>query len=205
MLLLIIIIASTAIISIYAFTNPLVFDRLKFNAYDIKHDNQWWRFFSYGLLHAGWGHLLINMFVLFSFGRTVIEGYEILFGAKGYLYFILLYIGGILFSTLVDYGKHKDNVYYNAVGASGAVSAVVFANIILFPSGSLYLFPFPFPIPSLVFGILYLVYSAYMARRAKDNIGHTAHFWGAVYGIVLTLTLKPKLALLFWEQIMNIF
>jgi membrane associated rhomboid family serine protease len=205
MVLLLIIIVSTSLVTIYAFSNPSLFDRLKFNAYVIKHENQWWRFLSYGALHAGWGHLLINMFVLFSFGRTVIEGYEILFGTKGFLYFILLYIGGIVFSILLDYGKHRDDPYYNAVGASGAVSAVLFANIILFPSGSLYLFPIPFPIPSIIFGILYLVYSAYMARRAKDNIGHNAHFWGAVYGIVLTLALKPKLALLFWEQIRNIF
>jgi membrane associated rhomboid family serine protease len=205
MILLLIIIISTSVVSIYAFTNMALFDRLKFNAYVIKRENQWWRFFSYGILHAGWGHLLINMFVLFSFGRTVIEGYEILFGAKGYLYFILLYVGGIIFSILIDYGKHKEDPYYNAVGASGAVSAVVFANIILFPSGSLYLFPVPFPIPSIIFGILYLVYSAYMARRAKDNIGHNAHFWGSVYGIILTLALKPKLAILFWEQISSIF
>ena len=201
MVLIIIIIAATSIVSLYAFSNEHIFDRLKFNAYAIRHRNEWWRFFSYGLLHAGWGHLLINMFVLYSFGKSVVEGYEILFGNKGYLYFILLYVGGLVFSILVDYGKHKDNPYYNAVGASGSVSAVVFANIILFPSGSLYLFPFPFPIPSVVFGILYLVYSAYMARRGGSTIGHNAHFWGSVYGIVLTLAFKPKLAVMFWEQI----
>jgi membrane associated rhomboid family serine protease len=118
---------------------------------------------------------------------------------------MLLYVGGLIFSILADFGKHKDDPGYNAVGASGAVSAVVFANIILFPSGSLYLFPFPFPIPSIVFGILYLVYSAYMAKRGRGNIGHNAHFWGSVYGIVLTLALKPKLAVLFWQQISNLF
>jgi len=205
MTLLIIIIASTSIVSIYAFVNPAFFDRLKFNAYIIRRQNQWWRFFSYGVLHAGWTHLLINMFVLFSFGKSVIEGYEILFSAKGYLYFLLLYAGGLIFSILFDYGKYKDDPGYNAVGASGAVSAVLFANIILFPSGSLYLFPIPFPIPSVIFGILYLGYSAYMAKRGQDNIGHNAHFWGAIFGIVFTLVLKPRLALLFWEQIRGIF
>ena len=205
MTLLIIIIAFTSIISVYAFVNAQLFDQLKFNAYAIKSQNQWWRFFSYGVLHAGWGHLLINMFVLFSFGRSVSEGYDFLFGAKGNLYFILLYIGGILFSILADYGKHKDDPGYNAVGASGAVSAVVFASIILYPSSSLYLFPIPFPIPSIIFGALYLIYSAAMARRGKGNIGHNAHFWGSVYGIVFTLALKPRLAIHFWEQITNIF
>jgi membrane associated rhomboid family serine protease len=205
MTLLIIIIASTSIVSIYAFVNPAFFDGLKFNAYIIRRQNQWWRFFSYGVLHAGWTHLLINMFVLFSFGKSVIEGYEILFSTKGYLYFLLLYAGGLIFSILFDYGKYKDDPGYNAVGASGAVSAVLFANIILFPSGSLYLFPFPFPIPSVIFGILYLGYSAYMAKRGQDNIGHNAHFWGAIFGIVFTLILKPRLALLFWEQIRGLF
>ena len=205
MALVIIIIALTSLISIYAFSHAEIFDRLKFNAYVIKRQNQWWRFFTYGVLHAGWAHLFINMLVLYSFGRSVTDGYHILFGLKGYFFFILLYVGGVIFSILADYGKHMDDPGYNAVGASGAVSAVVFASIILHPSGSLYILPLPFPIPSIIFGVLYLVYSAYMGRRGTSNIGHNAHFWGSVYGIVLTLALKPKLALLFWEQIRQIF
>lgn len=201
MSLIIIIIAITSLISVYAFGKPSFFDQLKFNAYAIRHQNQGWRFLSYGLLHAGWAHLFINMFVLFSFGKSVVEGYLILFSVKGYLFFILLYLGGLLFSILIDYGKYKDDPGYNAVGASGAVSAVLFANIILFPSGSLYLFPIPFPVPSVIFGILYLVYSAYMARRGTGNIGHNAHFWGAIFGVAFTLLIKPGLAVLFWEQI----
>ena len=205
MTLLFIIIVSTSIVSIYAFANNTLFDQLKFNAYAIKHQNQWWRFFSYGILHAGWAHLLINMFVLYSFGDSVIDAYAYYFGTKGTLYFLLLYVGGIIFSILFDFGKYKDIPQYNAVGASGAVSAVVFANIILYPSGSLYLFLIPFPIPSVIFGVFYLVYSAYMARRGKGNIGHNAHFWGSVYGIVFTLALRPRLAIVFWEQIRSVF
>lgn len=195
----------TVLISIYAFYNAAIFNRLKFNAYAIRHHGQGWRFFSYGLIHADWVHLFINMFVLYSFGRAVIDAYHYYFDVKGYLFYLLLYIGGIGFSVLFDYGKRKDDPNYNAVGASGAVSAVLFASILLYPTGSVYLFPIPFPLPSVVFGAIYLVYSAVMARRANDNIGHNAHFWGAVFGMAFTVALKPILAISFWNQITGLF
>ncbi len=199
------IIIITAIISIWAFNNREVFDKLSFNAYEIKHKKEGWRFFSYALIHAGWAHLIINMFVLYSFGDVVETLLNYYFGIKYLIYFSLLYIGGIIFSILFDFRKNKDNVYYNAVGASGAVSAIVFSSIILYPGGSIYLFFIPIPIPSAIFGILYLIYSAYMSKRAKDNIGHSAHFWGAIFGVIFTIILKPKLFLIFLEQITNIF
>jgi membrane associated rhomboid family serine protease len=199
------IIIITSLLSIYAFYNGVFFGRMKFNAYAIRHRGEGWRFFSYGLVHADWVHLFINMFVLYSFGSFVVDAYLFHFATKGYMFYLLLYVGGIVFSVLFDYGKHKEDIYYNAVGASGAVSAVLFASILLHPSGKIMLFPIPFPLPSIIFGIFYLVYSAYMARRAKDNIGHNAHFWGAVYGIVFTIALKPALAVQFWHEIMNLF
>jgi membrane associated rhomboid family serine protease len=195
----------TALISIYAFFNTAFFDRMKFNAYAIRHHGQGWRFFTYGLIHADWVHLFINMFVLYSFGKAVIDAYHYYFDVKGYMFYLLLYIGGIVFSVLFDYGKHKNDAHYNAVGASGAVSAVLFASILVYPTGSVYLFPIPFPLPSVVFGVIYLVYSAVMARRASDNIGHNAHFWGAVFGIIFTIALKPILAVSFWNQITGLF
>ncbi len=186
------IIAATAIVSIMAFNNYQLFEQLKFNAYRIKHNKESWRFFSYALVHAGWGHLLINMFVLWSFGNLV-EGYfSSAYGLKGELYFVLLYVSGTIFSTLMDFYKNKDNYYYNAVGASGAVSAVVFASILIHPGGSIFVFPIPIPIPSWLFGILYLAYSAYMAKRGQDNVGHTAHFWGAVVGILFMILFAPE-------------
>lgn len=199
------IIIITCVVSIMAFSNPELLNRMQFNAYLIKHHKQGWRFLTYGLVHAGWMHLAINMFVFWSFGRIVYDYYYYLFGNMGILYFILLYVGGIMFSVLFDYGRHKDHEWYNAVGASGAVSAVVFASIILHPSGGIYLFFIPIKIPSPIFGILYLVYSAYMARRGRDNIGHDAHFWGAIFGVVLTIALKPELFLRFLNELMNIF
>ena len=205
MVMVIAIIILTSLVSVYAFYQPALFSRLQFNAYAIRHDSQGWRFFTYGFLHAGWAHLFINMFVLYSFGNSVIDALDYYFGPKAYLYFFLLYAGGIFFSVLVDFGKHKDDPGYNAVGASGAVSSVVFSSILLYPSGSIYLFLIPFPVPSIVFGILYLVYSAVMARRGRGNVGHSAHFWGAVYGIILTIALKPRIVLYFWQQIELLF
>jgi membrane associated rhomboid family serine protease len=195
------IIIGTVIVSLMAFNNADLFNRLKFSAYLIKHNKQGWRFFSYALVHAGWAHLLINMFVLYSFGNQSEAYFRLYFGGKGVLYYGLLYLGGILFATLLDYRKQKDNPYYAAVGASGAVSAVLFASILFDPSGRLIIFPIPFPIPSWLFGILYLVYSAYMGRRAADNIGHNAHFWGAIYGIVYTLILVPGALTGFLEKL----
>ena len=199
------IIVITSLISIYALYNREVFDRMKFNAHAIKHFGQGWRFFSYGLIHADWMHLLVNMFVLYSFGKVVVEAFTFYFDTKGYLFYLLLYVGGIVFSVLFDFGKYKDDIYYNAVGASGAVSAVLFSSIILHPTSSLYLMFIPFPLPAAVFGVLYLIYSAVMAKRANDNIGHNAHFWGAVFGVVFTIAIKPGLATEFVNQIRTLF
>jgi len=199
------IIILTSLISIMAFNNPQLLNRLQFNAYAIKHQKQGWRFLTYGFVHAGWGHLAINMFVLWSFGRIVFTLYGYHFGNLGILYFLLLYIGGIMFSVLFDYGRHKNDTWYNAVGASGAVSAVVFASIILYPAGGIYLFFIPVEIPSPIFGILYLIYSVYMARRGQDNIGHDAHFWGAIYGVIITIAIKPELFIFFIQELGNMF
>lgn len=192
----------TAITSFLAFSNSELFSRLQFNAYIIKNNRkQWYRFFSYGLLHADWPHLIINMFVLYSFGTQVEMLMIYIFGAKGILYFILLYIGGIALSVVPSFEKQKNNIYYNAVGASGAVSAVVFSSIIFYPDSKIIFMFIPFPIPAVLFGIIYLIYSAVMAKKAKDNIGHDAHFWGAVFGVAFTIALKPALAGRFVSQI----
>jgi membrane associated rhomboid family serine protease len=145
------------------------------------------------------------MFVLLSFGQAVEQYFSFYFGTKAYLYYVLLYAGGIVFSVLYDYGKHKDDIYYNAVGASGAVSAVVFSNILFNPTSKLYIFLIPIGIPAIIFGVLYLVYSAYMSKRGSDNIGHNAHFYGALFGIFFTIILKPKLLLVFYQQIAALF
>jgi membrane associated rhomboid family serine protease len=189
----IIIILVTVAVTILAFNNHELFRRLAFNAYDIKHFKNSYRFVSYALIHADWIHLLINMMVLYSFGRVVETYYGIYFGNKAILYYLLLYIGSTAISTLPSYGKHKDDYTYTAVGASGAVSAVVFASIIFDPLSKIYIFLIPIGIPAIIFGGLYLAYSWYMGKKNIDNVGHDVHFWGAIFGFVFTIILKPAL------------
>jgi membrane associated rhomboid family serine protease len=197
------IIIFTVVVSIICFNNEELFNQLRFNAFDVKHSNQWYRFFSYGFLHAGWVHLLINMMVLYSFGHVTerVARSPFFFGNEYILYYLLLYIGGLLFSIIPAFGKYKNDVFYNAVGASGAVSAVIFASIVMFPRAYISFYFIPIEIPAWIFGILYIAYEFYMSKKANDNIGHDAHFWGAVYGIVFTIALKPSLAVLFLRQI----
>jgi membrane associated rhomboid family serine protease len=200
-----IIIIGTVIVSLLAFNNREIFRRLAFNAYDIKHFKNSYRFLSYALIHVDWIHLLVNMMVLYSFGGAVEHYYEVLFGVKGIFYFILLYIGGAALSTLPSYGKHKDDYSYTAVGASGAVSAVVFSFIIFDPLNKLMVFPIPIGIPAIIFGALYLVYSAYMGKKNIDNVGHDAHFWGAIFGFLFTIALKPGLVVHMLSTLTNAF
>ncbi len=200
-----VIILVTALISIAAFNNADLFNKLKFNAWLIKEKGQGWRFVSYGFVHAGWFHLLINMFVLYSFGTLVERVFQNSFGlGKGLFYYALLYFGGIIFATLLDFRRQKNNPYYDAVGASGAVAAVVFSSIILAPTNSLFIFPIPFPIPAYIFGVLYLIYSAYMGQQNKDNIGHNAHFLGAVYGLIFTVAINPQFFYYFTHQLFGL-
>ena len=195
------IILVTVIVSILSLNNHELFDRLKFNAYDAKHSNHWYRFFTYGFIHAGWTHLFINMFVFYSFGE-IVEGYfRIYFIHRYILYFLLLYMGGLLLSIIPAFGKHKNDVFYNAVGASGAVAAVIFSSIILYPTGKIFFFFIPVGIPSPLFGLLYIAYEYYMSKRSKDNIGHDAHLWGAIFGIIFTIAVRPEFAISFLQQI----
>ncbi|MFA6951185.1 MAG: rhomboid family intramembrane serine protease, partial [Lentimicrobiaceae bacterium] len=174
--------------------NRNIFDQFTFDPYRIHHFNQVHRFITHGLIHADWVHLTVNMFVLLSFGVMVEGSFVQIFGAgKGEYYYIILYVGGILLSSSPSYGKYKDEPSYSAVGASGAISAVVFASILISPLSGIRFIFIPFDIPAFVFGILYLAYSAYMSKKSADNIGHDAHFWGALFGLAFTIILKPAL------------
>jgi membrane associated rhomboid family serine protease len=196
-----IIITVTVLASILGFNNSELFDRLKFNAYDVKHSNHWYRFFTYGFLHAGWIHLFLNMLVLYYFGAVIEYWFRYYFPVKHLFYYLLLYVGGLILSVIPAFGKHKNDVFYNAVGASGAISAVIFSSIILYPTGRISLMFLPIPIPAPIFGVLYIAYEVYMSKNAKDNIGHDAHLWGAVFGVIFTLALKPSLLMIFLQQL----
>jgi membrane associated rhomboid family serine protease len=193
-----IIIALTSLVSILSFTGALPYERMMFNAYATWHRKQWYRLFSYGLVHGGWAHLLFNMITLYCFGRILEQYFGIFFGeTTGTILYIVLYVSALAVSSIADLVKYKDDIGYNAVGASGAVSAVLFASILFEPEMGIYIFPIPLPIPAVIFAPLYLLYCWWAARKQMDNIGHSAHFWGALYGFLFPLVLKPGLIILF--------
>ena len=187
-----IIIAVTVLFSIAAFNRPELFYRYNFNPYQIVRRKQWYRLLSHALLHAGWEHLFVNMFVLYSFGNAIEKYFAYYFGHNVLLLYLGLYIGGIVASSIKTLVKQKDNYNYSAIGASGAVSAIVFASIFFDPLNMIYFFAI-IPIPGILFGILYLWYSNYMSKRNVDNVGHEAHFWGAVFGFIYPMLLNPSL------------
>lgn len=186
------VIGITVFVSYLCFQNRELMHKLQFNAAQIIHDKEYYRLVSHAFIHANWTHLGVNMLVLYFFGRNINEYFNVLFGSKSTAYFLLLYFGGILASNLWSLIKHKDDYYYNAVGASGAVSAVLFASIFFDPWGLLY-FYFAIPIPGIIFAIGYLAYSYWMSKRQKDNVAHDAHMLGAVFGFVFPILLKPEL------------
>jgi len=181
----VIIIVITSIISFTAFSNRKVISDLIFYPPAVSQRNQWYRFFSSGLIHADFGHLFFNMFSLYFLGRFVEVEFAKLFGASGKWIYLALYISGLLFSILPTYFKHKNDVDYRSLGASGAVSAVIFAGLLLVPDVELYVYFIK--MPGFIFAPLYLIFSIIMERNGKDNINHSAHIWGSIYGLVFTV------------------
>jgi membrane associated rhomboid family serine protease len=180
-----------------------MFEKLQFNAARIIHGKEYYRLISHAFVHAGWSHLLVNMFVLYFFGRGIEQYFGYYFGNKATAWFLLLYIGGILASNLWSLIKHQNNYYYNAVGASGAVSAVLFAFIFLNPWEKLYFFAV-IPIPGILFAVGYLIYSYQMSKKTDDNVAHDAHLLGALFGFVYPILLKPTLFGHFIDQLFSI-
>lgn len=188
----VILIIVIGVVSFTAFQQREIMYRFQLNPWSIVHRKQYLRAIMHGFLHVDWTHLLVNMFVLYSFGRAVIFYFSYFLPGWSEVRFLLFFLTALPISALYSIIKYKDVVDYNAVGASGAVSAVVFASIFFDPYHSILLFAI-IPIPGIVFGVIYLVYSAYMARKQVDNIGHDAHFWGAVYGLLFPVLSEPSL------------
>jgi membrane associated rhomboid family serine protease len=196
------IIGVTVLVSYLAFQNHELMDKLQFNAAKIIHRKQYYRLVSHAFIHANWSHLLVNMFVLFFFGRGIEQYFGYYFGNRATVYFLLLYFGGILASNLWSLIKHQNNYYYNAVGASGAVSAMLFAFIFFNPWEPLYFFGI-LPIPGILFAIGYLFYSYHMSKKSTDNVAHDAHILGAVFGFVFPIILRPGLFNQFIDQLFS--
>lgn len=184
-----VIIILTSAVSVYAWEKNALFNKFIFNPYSVYHRKEYSRMLTGALLHADYMHLLINMFVLYSFG-TFIEQVYARYIPMGEFMYILMYTLAIFVSHIKPLYDHKDHVWYNAVGASGAVSAVVFAFVLFAPVEEILFFGI-IPIPAFLYGLLYLVYSQYMSRKGGDNIGHDAHFFGALFGFFFTGLLQP--------------
>jgi len=191
-----IIIVFTIIFSIAAFRSSEYFSKFQFNAYQVYHRKEWYRLLSHGFLHANWTHLIVNMLVLFIFG-PVVEQYFKHYLPPGVLkfyrfIFLAFYLLAIVLSSLLSLYKQKNNAWYNSVGASGAVSAIIFSYIFFNPWKMLYVYGL-LPVPGVILGAVYLIYSQYMSKRNIDNINHDAHFIGAVFGFIFPIILDYRL------------
>ena len=182
-----VIIAATVVVTLIGFKDSTFFDKYKFNISGIKKGEKV-RLFSSGFLHADVNHLLFNMLTLYFFAPVVVAYLNTLL-------FVCIYIAALLSGSWLSFIFHKQEPYYSAIGASGAVTGVLYAAILLNPTMSLYLFFVPIPIPAWLFGVGYLLYSIYGMVNKRGNIGHDAHFGGAIAGYVLTLFFAPYIFL----------
>lgn len=190
-----IIIIITALISFSAFSNQKIINDLIFYPPSIREQNQWYRFFTCGLIHADFGHLFFNMFSLYLFGEFVEKSFAspVLFGEKGRWIYLAMYVLALFVCLLPTFIKHKKDYYYRSLGASGAVSAVIFAGILFAPTAKIGFFFIPPVIPGYIFGPLYLIGSTYLEKQASDNVNHSAHIWGALFGIVFIVIMAAVL------------
>ncbi|MCO6501423.1 MAG: rhomboid family intramembrane serine protease [Vicingus serpentipes] len=203
-----IIIIITVVVSLSANSKPELYGKLLFNPYQVVHRKEWYRIFTHALVHDNHNifHLFFNMYVLYSFGNAVENMLLNNLGSLGELYYLFIYIGGVFIATIPALLKHKDNYGYNSVGASGAVSAVLFSTIAFVPfSGGIGILFLPFSIPPLIFGVLYIAYEMYMNKRGGTNIAHDAHIWGAIFGFVFTLLFVPGAFSNFITQLIAVF
>ena len=198
-----IIIGLTIIISLIGFNNSDFFNKFLYNPYSVSQRNEWYRIITHAFLHGDMMHLFFNMYVLYLFGNTIESAFGSIFGELGTLFYILLYVGGIIVATIPAMIKHKTNYLYNSIGASGAVSALVFASIIFYPTAGYGIILIPLRIPGFLFGPLYLLLESYLDRRGRTNIAHDAHIYGAIFGFIFPVLLKPTLAINFVNQVLN--
>ncbi|MEW5677110.1 rhomboid family intramembrane serine protease [Flavobacterium enshiense] len=182
---LLLIIAITAIVSYRGLNDNAFFRKYEFHIGSIR-AGEHIRMITSGFLHGDYGHLIFNMLTLYFFAPVVIA-------YLGVLHFVLIYFGSLIFGSLLSLYFHKNDYYYRAIGASGAVTGVLYSAILLRPDMDLYMFFIPIPIPAYIFGIGYLLYSIYGMKAKNDNIGHTAHFGGAIGGYVITISQVPSM------------
>lgn len=194
-------IIATVITSIAAFNNQNVMDKLIFYPPAVSKRNEWYRFFSCGLIHLNVPHLVFNMYALYLFGtgqdyidisglkqNTGVESFFVdVFGPTGYFLYFIMYAGAVGICLLPTYNKNKENYYYKSLGASGGVSAVVFANIVLDPINGIGLIFIPVFIAGFLFGLIYLLISYQLDKSNNKTVNHSAHIWGSVFGVIFII------------------
>jgi membrane associated rhomboid family serine protease len=199
-----IILAATILVSWRAFEQSALFEKLLHSPYRVKHQKQYYRLFSHMLVHADGIHLALNMFVFYSFGRVLEAIFRINWGIQtGSILFIALYVLGGVAATLPSLRKHSDNYGYNSVGASGGVSALLMAYMILFPMNEIAFFFIP--MPAFIGVFVFFLLEHFMKRNVRSNIAHDAHIWGALFGIVFVAVAVPRSIPRFIEQVLGAF
>ena len=196
-----IIIAITVGMTLYAWKRPEILNRWMLNPNAITTRNEYFRFLTSGFIHSNWMHLIFNMITFYFFGGKVEMIFQYIFGASGGLIFVAFYIFAIVISDIPTFLKNRQNPYYNSLGASGGVSAVLFCSIIYDPLARIYLYFIP--IPGFILGALYLLYSLKAGKSMGDNINHDAHLYGALFGIGFTILVDPGVVPAFFEQMLN--
>ena len=177
----------TVIVSVLAFYNAELMDKLIFHPYSVGRSNEWYRFISCGFIHADFMHLAFNMFSFYMFGDYVEQYFNMLFGQNGKLLYLFLYLSALAVCLIPTYLQQKDRYNYNSLGASGAVSAIVFAGIFLMPTIQIGFFIIPPIIPGFIFGPIYLGITAYLSKQGQGGINHSAHLWGSLYGVIFLI------------------
>jgi membrane associated rhomboid family serine protease len=199
-----IILAATILVSWRAFEQSAIFEKLLHSPYRVKHQKQYYRVFSHMLVHADGIHLALNMFVFYSFGRVLESIFTLNWGnVTGGLLFIALYALGGAAATLPSLRKHSDNYGYNSVGASGGVSALLMAYMILFPLNEIAFFFIP--MPAFIGVFVFFLLEHFMKRNVRSNIAHDAHIWGALFGIAFIAVVVPNSIPRFISQVITAF
>lgn len=172
-------------VSLYAmYGNNSLYSKLILCPYEFFRERNYYTLITSGFIHADTQHLLFNMFSFYFFAFT-------LESIVGSIDFTLIYFGSLVLADVPSLLKHKDDPNYRSLGASGAVSGIVFSTILFAPLSKMIIFPLPIPIPAFIYGVLYLVWCIYAAKKSDDMINHSAHLWGSLAGLGLTIILDP--------------
>jgi membrane associated rhomboid family serine protease len=192
-----VLIAVTVLVSWLAFDKPKLMQRLILWPPAVERQRQYERLLTHGFIHADWPHLLFNMLTLYIFGSQIERVLDRLIGPLGFVFF---YVTAIIVAILPTYLRHRHDANYSSLGASGGVSAVLFAFILLAPWSLIYI---PIPMPAIVYAVGYLAYSFWMDRRGGDNVNHSAHLSGAIYGVLFMLLVDSRIGPIFLQQLTN--